>query len=272
VLIRSKISYGNCAYGTWVPASSECSGARVLFYDGFTTCQANACVHDSGMCLFAASATALPCIHHPLPNLTRPVVTVKPTKMARFLQQPAEAVVALAVTDTAIDHVGSHMKPAMQTALVQAGNLTTTTAEHMEPVLAHVKEIAQQVWDVGAVLNGTNGTSLQAILEPALKLLTPVCDYIVKHPWVLIPVLVPALDAWLLVMGFGVEGIVAGKIVSGVFLEKGFTKVCVNQALSRRHSKPASAMSPRDPCSPSCRATEPEALRVLHSAWLPCGF
>jgi hypothetical protein len=131
--------------------------------------------------------------------------------MAPSIQLPGEVIVAavLNTAETALTQAGSHIKPAMKTVLAQAGDLTTA-AEHMDPVLAHVKQLSLQLWDVGVVLNGTNGTSLKEILEPALELLKPVIQYVVKNPWVLIPILIPALDAWLLIIGFGAEGIAAG--------------------------------------------------------------
>jgi hypothetical protein len=149
--------------------------------------------------------------------------------MPRFLQQPDGVITAaaLAATDSAITQANDyfraavagsaiangidHMKLAIETALVQAdGIATATAAADMEPVLAFVKQISLQAWEVGVGLNGTNGTSLQEILEQALKLLEPAITYIIENPWVLIPILIPALDAWLLIMGFEAGGIVAG--------------------------------------------------------------
>jgi hypothetical protein len=186
--------------------------------------------------------------------------------MIPFVQQPGDPIAAAVLT--AIEQTGDQSTSALQTALAQAVGLTTTAAEKMDPVLEQVKQISIQVWDVGVGLNGTNGTSLKEILEPALELLKPVVAYVAKNPWVLIPILIPALDAWLLLVGFGVDGIVAGMSQHLVAVVNTKTNVHVKQALSRRGSKVVSATFRKDRSLRSFRATAPEDLHVPLSAWV----
>ncbi|KAA8913480.1 hypothetical protein FN846DRAFT_99110 [Sphaerosporella brunnea] len=149
--------------------------------------------------------------------------------MAHFLQQADGAVPAavFAATETATAHLSSHLKtaaeaaanyavehvnPALETALTQAGDLI----EHVEPVRAHLNEIALRVWEVSDSVNGINSTSLKEMLEPALKLLLPMIDWTVRNPWILLPLLIPAFDAWLVLIGFEAGGVVAGSMAAAL--------------------------------------------------------
>src|SRR5690606_7562076 len=41
-------------------------------------------------------------------------------------------------------------------------------------------------------------------------------DYVAKNPWVLLPALVPALNAWLVLLGFQSGGIAAGSVAAAI--------------------------------------------------------
>jgi len=76
-----------------------------------------------------------------------------------------------------------------------------------------VEDISRNVAGVIATLPAANNiTSLDDILGPALELLGPVIKYIQENPWVLMPLLIPALEAWLTIIGFEAGGIAAGKV------------------------------------------------------------
>ncbi|KAF8242739.1 hypothetical protein K440DRAFT_664575, partial [Wilcoxina mikolae CBS 423.85] len=94
-----------------------------------------------------------------------------------------------------------------------ANNALVLVNAHVDPVLAKVHEVALQVWEGGPGF-GFNGTGLKEIFKTALEYITPTLEYIEKHPWVLIPLLIPALDAWLLFIGFRAGGILAGSMAA----------------------------------------------------------
>jgi hypothetical protein len=118
---------------------------------------------------------------------------------------------------SALSEGGEYFKtaviPAMETALSQAGDFVQTAAlpaaTFVKGNIEHAKELSLQVWEGSA-----GGQSLKDIVMPALDIISPALDFVVKNPWILLPILVPALEAWLLIIGFGVNGIVAGKCIA----------------------------------------------------------
>ena len=68
--------------------------------------------------------------------------------------------------------------------------------------------------DLSIIANGTDLDlgALFNFLQPALEFLKPAIDYVVKNPWVLLPIMLPLLDAWLVLLGFEAGGIAAGRI------------------------------------------------------------
>lgn len=57
---------------------------------------------------------------------------------------------------------------------------------------------------------------IKEIIVTAIEKLQPAIDFVIEHPWMLIPFLIPAFDAWLVALGFGVEGIVASSIAAAL--------------------------------------------------------
>lgn len=53
---------------------------------------------------------------------------------------------------------------------------------------------------------------LKEVLQPTLELIAPIIDFVVKNPWVLSPLLIPAMNLWLTMIGFEAGGIVAGEL------------------------------------------------------------
>ncbi|RPA74717.1 hypothetical protein BJ508DRAFT_418490 [Ascobolus immersus RN42] len=55
---------------------------------------------------------------------------------------------------------------------------------------------------------------LKEVINQAIEQIKPVLNYVVEHPYVLIPLLIPAYPVWLAILGFGVEGIAAGSLAA----------------------------------------------------------
>jgi len=85
-----------------------------------------------------------------------------------------------------------------------------STAEIEQFLNAFAANISQHAPKALATLAYANNT-LQDILGPALELLGPVIEFVKEHPWVLIPILIPALEMWLVYLGLEAGGITARK-------------------------------------------------------------
>jgi len=73
------------------------------------------------------------------------------------------------------------------------------------------RQVSLQVWE------GTyGGDSLKHIMQPALDLVGPIVGYVLEHPWVLLALVIPALEAWLTLIGFHATGVVAGSIAASL--------------------------------------------------------
>ncbi|KAI5776509.1 hypothetical protein EDC01DRAFT_733151 [Geopyxis carbonaria] len=62
---------------------------------------------------------------------------------------------------------------------------------------------------------------LAALFQHALDKAKPLIDYIAAHPWVLLPLLLPLLEAWLVVIGFEAGGIVKDSVAAGMMARVG---------------------------------------------------
>ncbi|RPB27791.1 hypothetical protein L211DRAFT_833773 [Terfezia boudieri ATCC MYA-4762] len=84
-------------------------------------------------------------------------------------------------------------------------NVAEELKKHMENIVSKVQEID---WtDKQSIMNG---------LQPILDFLKPMFEYVKAHPWILIPLIIPALELFIGVLGFGAEGVVAGSIAAAL--------------------------------------------------------
>jgi len=162
----------------------------------------------------------------PLPT-TSPIHHIPPPylpTMANVVQQVLHATktVAISAFQTVVSSSSEYVKPSVDAVVAAPTSpaaknvLGDYVQPHIDPVLAKVHEVSLQVWEGGPGF-GFNGTGLKEIFKTALDYITPALEYIEKHPWVLIPFLIPALDAWLFYIGFRAAGIVAGNAPFSLF-------------------------------------------------------
>lgn len=78
-----------------------------------------------------------------------------------------------------------------------------------EPVTTETKELALQIWNYGTE---TSTLSLKEVLGPALELIESIVHYVAKNPWILLPLAIPALEVWIVLLGFESAGVVAGEL------------------------------------------------------------
>lgn len=77
-------------------------------------------------------------------------------------------------------------------------------------------EIKENMDTIVASIQGIDWTDKQSILDglqPILDFLKPVLDFVKAHPWVLLPLLIPLLELFIGILGFGSGGVV----VAGMF-------------------------------------------------------
>lgn len=65
-------------------------------------------------------------------------------------------------------------------------------------------------------IDWTDPNSVMEGLNPVLEYLKPVWDFVEKNPWVLIPLVIPALEIFIGILGFGIEGVVADSIAAAL--------------------------------------------------------
>ena len=92
---------------------------------------------------------------------------------------------------------------------------------HLQALPAQIDEYFKQIAgelkaNMEAIISGIKGIdwtdkkSIMDGLQPILDFLKPVFDYIKAHPWILIPLLIPALELFIGLLGFGAAGVEAG--------------------------------------------------------------
>ncbi|KAF8419184.1 hypothetical protein EV426DRAFT_702045 [Tirmania nivea] len=77
--------------------------------------------------------------------------------------------------------------------------------ENMDYIVLQVKEI-----------DWTDKQSIMDGLQPILDYLKPVFDFVKDHPWILIPLIIPALELFIGLLGFGATGVVAGSLAAAL--------------------------------------------------------
>lgn len=92
----------------------------------------------------------------------------------------------------------------IQTYIPELGRLLKSLAEDLK---ANKEALISRLDEV----DWTDPKSIVAGLRPILDHLKPILDFIKAHPWVLLPLLIPAFEVFLVILGFGAEGVVAGK-------------------------------------------------------------
>jgi len=102
----------------------------------------------------------------------------------------------------------SEISQLVDTTITQACQLTATVLD--EILDGFVGDIPQHLTEAMVALP-TNSTSLEENLGPVVDLLNPVIEYVHKQPWILVPLVVPVLKAWLLIIGIQAAGFAAGK-------------------------------------------------------------
>jgi hypothetical protein len=107
-----------------------------------------------------------------------------------------------------MSEIVSGISQLVDTTITQACQLTATVLDKI--LDGFVKDIPRHLAEAMVALP-TNSTSLEDNLRPVVDLLNPVIEYVHKNPWILIPLVVPALKAWLLIIGIEAAGIAAGK-------------------------------------------------------------
>ena len=97
-----------------------------------------------------------------------------------------------------------------QTLQLHVETLPAQLDEYFKKV---AEELKTNVKAIVAGIEGIDWTDKQSImdgLQPILDYLKPVFEYVKAHPWVLIPLIIPALELFIGLLGFGAEGVVAG--------------------------------------------------------------
>ncbi|KAF8419185.1 hypothetical protein EV426DRAFT_720141 [Tirmania nivea] len=75
--------------------------------------------------------------------------------------------------------------------------------KNMDYIISRVKEI-----------DWTDKQSIMDGLQPILDYLKPVFDFVKEHPWILIPLIIPVLELFIGLLGFGVEGVIANSLAA----------------------------------------------------------
>jgi len=82
--------------------------------------------------------------------------------------------------------------------------------EYFQHVANEIKENKDHIVSSIQDIDWTDKQSIMDGLQPILDFLKPVLDYVKAHPWILIPLLIPVLELFIGILGFGAEGVVLG--------------------------------------------------------------
>ena len=92
----------------------------------------------------------------------------------------------------------------------------------LDEYFKHVADDLKKNMDaISLGIKGIDWTDKQSImdgLQPIMDFLEPLFDYVKKHPWILIPLLIPAVELFIGLLGFGAGGIEAGMYVFPYFI------------------------------------------------------
>jgi hypothetical protein len=134
----------------------------------------------------------------------------------KTVMQPAAEFAASKGGEFASDYFKTVVQPFAESAINKGGEFASDYIKLdmqpvMQPILSRAYEVSLLVWEE-ARGSSSASTSFERIVQLILILLTPAVDHIIKHPWLLLPLLVPALNAWIWILGFQSGGIAAGKL------------------------------------------------------------
>ncbi|KAF8534248.1 hypothetical protein BDD12DRAFT_431483 [Trichophaea hybrida] len=134
--------------------------------------------------------------------------------------QPAAETAASKGGEFASDYFKTVVHPFAESAVNKGGEFASDYFKNplqpiIEPVLSQVNGVSLMAWEE-ARSSSSASTFLETIRQLIISLLTPVVDLIIQHPWVLLPLLVPALKAWIFLLGFQSGGIAAGSIAAAI--------------------------------------------------------
>ncbi|RPB27798.1 hypothetical protein L211DRAFT_845811 [Terfezia boudieri ATCC MYA-4762] len=88
--------------------------------------------------------------------------------------------------------------------------------EYFKHVAEELKKDMEYIVSKVQEIDWTDKQSVMDGLQPILDFLKPVLNYVKEHPWILIPLIIPALELFIGLLGFGAEGVVAGSIAAAL--------------------------------------------------------
>ena len=83
-------------------------------------------------------------------------------------------------------------------------------AKYFKHVADEIKENTDHIVASIQKIDWTDKRSIMDGLQPIFDFLKPVFDFVKAHPWILIPLLILALELFVGILGFGAEGVVLG--------------------------------------------------------------
>ncbi|KAF8458200.1 hypothetical protein BDZ91DRAFT_743265 [Kalaharituber pfeilii] len=88
--------------------------------------------------------------------------------------------------------------------------------EYFKHIADEIKENADAIISRVQEIDWTDPKSITDGLQPILDFLKTVFEFVKEHPWILIPLIIPALQLFIGILGFGAEGVVAGSIAAAL--------------------------------------------------------
>jgi len=113
-----------------------------------------------------------------------------------------------------------------QTLQFHVETLPAQLEEYFKRVAGELKTNFEPVISGIAGIDWTDKQSIMDGLQPILDYLKPVFEYVKAHPWILIPIIIPALELFIGLLGFGAEGVVAGMFQQSIII----TPLITNQS------------------------------------------
>ncbi|KAF8427602.1 hypothetical protein BGX38DRAFT_1234972 [Terfezia claveryi] len=116
------------------------------------------------------------------------------------------------------NHDFSGLEPVVseETLLLHVLALPAQLDEYFKHIAEELKKDMEIIVSKVQEIDWTDKQSIMDGLQPILDFLKPVFEYVKAHPWILIPLIIPALELFIGLLGFGVEGVVAGSIAAAL--------------------------------------------------------